>query len=281
MFGSIRNFLSVLSLMVLFLAAPGCMRNIYVVPNALTEQYAAKAPLTVGLLMVPELRQQWFKWKSESRRKRVDIPVGKLALDFARAGMREAFQDFYVERYYDRRSEKGLLVIIRRLDFSLQGNEVVLITDVSIEDESRSQVFAKTYRIRGKSARRAIIRVPFRGKIAEKVIEANTREAFEETYKQLVLDIYVLVGVTKPVPQDPLFEMPESEEELEEPAETDTGSETPEPAEADESAAPDTVTEDDPPEDEAAAESDEPAPVPPAGMATGEDNIPRPWQEED
>ncbi len=186
----------------------GCKRFIYAVPSPLVRYYDGAAPITVGLLMAPELRDSWFRYNSESMRKRVDVPTGKLTLDFARANLREAFEHFYDERYYDRRSEEGLLIKLERIGFVLDGIEVEVALHLRVEDESKTDILTKVYQVRGKiSPNRLTPRIPFYGEKPQKSIERNTAVAFEAIYGELVTDILVLVGmVAPPPPETPLPE---------------------------------------------------------------------------
>lgn len=178
----------------------GCVRNIYVAPNAVADPQPNKAaPMTVGLLVPQSVRDAWYpRYNTNTMlRKRVDVPVGNLALDFARTGMTNAFEDFYIERYKDRRSEKGLLVTMTQISYDLDGEKVTLAASIIIENEQENDIFEKKYVVNSDEAKSGM-GIPFISKSAQAALEENTEAVFKSFYKQLIYDIYVLTGVVKP-----------------------------------------------------------------------------------
>ena len=200
----------------------GCTRYYYVVPSPIIMQHEETLPMAVGLLMEPEIRDQWYRKKSMGSRLRIDVPVGKVALDFARADLQKAFENYYAERYYDRRSETGLLVIVNEIDYRLDGREVTVEMELSIEDETSTELMRKRYRGVGNDAES--VTGMFVG--GQRDVEVNTARAFEQIYSELVHDIRVLVGAE---PSDP---EPDGEEGSSEAGESAAPSVSSEPSES-------------------------------------------------
>ncbi|MDT8391607.1 MAG: hypothetical protein RRC34_13990 [Lentisphaeria bacterium] len=176
----------------------GCVRNIYVAPNAVTETRPSQAaPMTVGLLVPQAVRDTWYPRgiTNAMTRKRVDVPVGNLVLDFARTGMTNAFEDFYIERYKDRRSEKGLLVTITDIQYDLDKEKVTLAVAITIENEQKTDIFEKKYLVKSDDAKPGL-GIPFISKSTQTALEQNTAAAYKSFYQQLVNDIYTLTGFT-------------------------------------------------------------------------------------
>ena len=178
----------------------GCVKNIYVAPNAVIEnQPDTPAPITVGLLIPQSVRDAWYPRATTSKmlRRRVDVPVGNLALDYARTAMAPFFEDFYILRYKGRRSEKGYLAILKEINYDLKGETVMLQASVTIEDEQKNETFKKNYDVTSDAANSGL-RVPFLSKSPEEALEVNTAAVYNSFYNQLVQDIYKLTGYVKP-----------------------------------------------------------------------------------
>ena len=196
---------AVLSVLFLF-AAASCMTHHYIVPPPIVKSYADPIPFQAGILMSRQLRDQWYS--TESMRRRVDVPIGKVVLDFAKAFLENAFEipgeklpseiapettkDFYTIRYYERRSREGILIWITGIDYMLEGIEAYCKLDVTIEDATGTEVLTKTYYGKGTpSEGRGLLQ---RTLYQENSIELSTAAAMEMIYTELLDDIRAHFG---------------------------------------------------------------------------------------
>ncbi|MCF7855534.1 MAG: hypothetical protein K9N51_12100 [Candidatus Pacebacteria bacterium] len=193
-------------LCIVILLAAACMTHHYIVPPPIVKDYEDPIPFQAGVLMSRQLRDQWYS--TESMRKRVDVPVGKVVLDFAKAYLQNAFEitekklpseiapettkDFYTIRYYERRSRQGILIWIKSIEYMLEGVDVYCKLDVSIEDSTGTEVVAKTYY--GKGTPREGKGLLQRTLYEENNIELSTAAAMELIYSELLEDIRQTFG---------------------------------------------------------------------------------------
>lgn len=179
----------------------GCKTHQYIVPSPIIVEYEDPFRFPAGFLMSRHLRDQWFSQKSGIGR--VDIPVGKVVLDFAKAHLENAFQPpeqmaasattpvategFYTIRYYDRRSNQGILIKLNSIDVMLEDTTVYFRLNMNVEDASGKIVLQKDFYGKG---------VPEEGKgilqatvYKENAIELSTAAALSMIFDELLDDI--------------------------------------------------------------------------------------------
>lgn len=183
----------------------GCKTHQFIVPQPIVAEYEDPFSFPAGFLMSRELRDQWFT--KEATVGRVDIPVGKVVHDFAKAKLHNAFkpprerretavtpqptEGFYTIRYYDRRSEQGILIRLNSIDFQLDGSEVLCRLNMSVEDASGKTVLRRDYYGKGDPEEgRGLLQTAFD---KENAIEFSTAAALDLIFDQLLDDIEQLV----------------------------------------------------------------------------------------
>ena len=187
--------------MILLLAAAGCTTQHFIVPNPIVRQYQDPLPVAAGFLMGRSLRDQWYSQKSA--RTRIDVPVGNVALRFAEANLANAFQlpdiahrpetrpavrrDFYVIRYYDRRSNEGVLIKLNEIEFKIEGTTAFARLNFTLEDPEGRELFTKDYFGKGTPEQgQGILQKTI---YAESNIELSTAAALTLIYQDLLQDI--------------------------------------------------------------------------------------------
>ena len=181
------------------LAVAGCWTtNRFIVPSPIIRDYDNPMPVTVGFLFVPEVRDLWYH--SQSGSSRVDVPVGKLAMDFARANFQNAVSNFYTERYLDRRSQRGVLIDMRRVRFEMGDNTAVCNLDIVVLDAANKEILKKSYSGVGQlqDADKSILR-PYTG---ESKLELVTAQAFSTAFQEMLADVRALLGAQLAQPPD-------------------------------------------------------------------------------
>jgi hypothetical protein len=183
------------------LACAGCTTQHFIVPAPIVRQYHDPLPVSAGFLMGRSLRDQWYS-KKEART-RIDVPIGKVVLDFAEANLSEAFKlpdiadrpetrpyprrDFYVIRYYDRRSEEGLLIKLNEIEFKIEGTAAYARLNFTLEDAEGNELFTKDYYGKGTPDEgQGILQKTI---YAESNIELSTAAALTMIYQDLLQDI--------------------------------------------------------------------------------------------
>lgn len=202
---SIRGLLLVVALIVV--AATGCVGYHYIVPAAVIQAYNDPLPVQGGFMMNRELRDQWYRKRSV--RTRVDVPVGKVTLDLANSYLAKAFKvpapapkpgtqvettdDFYTIRYYDRRSEKGILIILTKIEYELlEAQTVSCALTVSIEDAAGNAFISKRYEGVGSPHEGAgLLQKTI---YQENLIELSTAAAYRKIFSAMLSDIRTSLG---------------------------------------------------------------------------------------
>jgi hypothetical protein len=184
----------------------GCTTHHYIVPSPIIRTYRDPLPIPAGFLMSRELRDQWFT--TRGTRSRIDIPIGKVVLDFAHANLSEAFKrpetaretdvspvatrDFYVIRYYDRRSQEGLLIKLNSIDFILEETTVYAELNFTVEDATGREIFTRDYYGKGTPEQgEGILQKTI---YAQSNIELSTAAAMTMLYQELLDDIRDVVS---------------------------------------------------------------------------------------
>lgn len=184
--------------------AAGCKSYNYVVPAPIVQQHAEPLPFQCGFLMSRELRDQWYSDKTV--RSRVDVPIGRVILEFARAQLQNAFKtptttpvsdvapettrDFYTIRYYERRSQDGLLIRVRSIDFDVEGTRVRCALSIDIADARGQAILSKVYEGEGvPGAGHGLLQRTIYG---ENALELSTAAALSQIFTAILNDIRAL-----------------------------------------------------------------------------------------
>ena len=207
-----------LTIIVLLSLAASCRTTYYVYPGPIAPAYENPIPIQAGFLMKKELREEWFSKKEGTRR--IDVPVGHVVLDFAKASLRNAFQrpetversdpsipiperDFYTIRYYDRRSENGILYKLNDIDYQINGDTVTCTLNITVEDAGAKELFTKNYTGSSDKAGTTVTSLPLPlFSKAKSHLEKNTATALGTVFQKLIQDTRRLVGKTIPPQKD-------------------------------------------------------------------------------
>jgi hypothetical protein len=206
--GQVNRLDRILVILALLLPAlfAGCKTNMYIVPLPIIKDYEAPLPINVGFFMTRDLRDQW--WDNQPATPRIDVPIGKVVLDFARANFKNAFRhpatpetpegvgetvrDFYDIRYADRRSNRGLLVKLNSIDYDVKGKTAYCTLSVTLEDAAGREVFSKSYSAQGTPEEgTGLLQRTLYG---ENSIELSTAAALTTIYQQMLADIASLLA---------------------------------------------------------------------------------------
>jgi hypothetical protein len=202
-----QRLVAVSALCLLAVVPVGCRTNYYIVPLPIIKAYEAPLPVNCGFFMTRDLRDQW--WDSTSGIPRIDVPIGKVVLDFAKANLQDAFRrpeapenpegvgvtipDFYTIRYADRRSNYGILLKLNAIDFRLEGTTAVCTLDVTLEDAANREIFTRSYSAKGTPEQGVgLLQKTLKG--GQGSIELSTAAALDQIFQNILADIRALMA---------------------------------------------------------------------------------------
>jgi len=183
----------------------GCRTNFYIVPLPIIKEYQDAVPINCGFLMTRELRDQW--WDNQPASPRIDVPIGKVVLDFAAANFKNAFhrpgtpdnpegidptlRDFYTIRYADRRSSRGLLIKLEAIDFDVDDKTANCTLSITLEDAAGRRIYDRSYAAQGTPAEGAgLLQKTLYG---DSSVELSTAAAMNQIFQNMLADIRALV----------------------------------------------------------------------------------------
>ncbi len=192
-------------LLLLLLAVCGCSTTHFIVPAPVIREYDQPIPAKCGFLMSPKLRDQWYTKKDG--RTRIDVPIGKVVLDFALANLKRAFQlpehtpsdtdptvveDFSVLRYESHGGEAGLRLKLNAIEFMIENGTAFAKLNFTLFENPRQAIFTKDYY--GKGTPEQAAGLLQKTIYAQNNIELSTAAALTMIYQDLLDDIRIAVN---------------------------------------------------------------------------------------
>ena len=198
---SITKFAISATVISAFVFVAGCRTHHYCVPASEVAEYKKTIPFPAGFYMSNELRNTWFK--KEKKFSRIDMPLGTIVLNTAKARLKNAFtktenvdltsipstagRAFYTTPFKSRRAEAGILIKLKSLDFKTKNNVAECKMTFAVEDKNGKDIFEKQYTATGQEKVGGSVLGVFGSDY--KKINKSTEIALCNIFSQLLVDI--------------------------------------------------------------------------------------------